>query len=100
MILSPQDDAGNIRDVFPMDQPDVARDLLAMAVQLGRRQGLSSLTFTFLKSNPLLPSLQQFGFRQRSGFSQMYGYAPESSALRPIILDADSWWLTVGDRDV
>jgi hypothetical protein len=100
LVMCIDQNQGTIKDLFPMDRPDVARDLLALAVQQGRKQGLNSLSFTLLKSNPLISSLTQFGFRQRSGLSQMFGYAPESSELRTKILDADGWWLTVGDRDV
>ncbi|QDT46434.1 hypothetical protein Pan258_04530 [Symmachiella dynata] len=100
LVMTTQQDMGVIKDLFPMDRPEVARDLLATAIRQGRKQGLNSLSFTMLCSNPLVSSLVKFGFRQRSGLSQMYGYAPESSELRATLLDVNAWWLTVGDRDV
>jgi len=89
-----------IKDLFPMDHPEVARDLLSKLSQVSRKENANSLSFTLLESNPLISVLEEFGFHQRSGVSEMYGYATEESGLRERVLTADSWLLTVGDRDV
>lgn len=100
LVFVVQDEVGYLKDLFPMNDPQVARDLLSKATRIGRKLGLSSLSFTLLNSNPLLPALADFGFRERSGSSQMFGYAPPESSLASVVLDAASWWITVGDRDV
>lgn len=90
----------SVKDVYPADCRDVVGDLVAAAIREGRRRGVRSVSFTALETNPLIPVFAEFGFRERPGSSEMFGYAAEASPLRARVLDKQAWWVTVGDRDV
>ncbi|MEX0827501.1 MAG: hypothetical protein WD005_00965, partial [Haliea sp.] len=90
----------NVKDVFPPGNSSSVRDLIAEAIRLGYRRRVASISFTALEGNPVLPLFEEFGFRLRQDGSQMFAYAPAASPIREMITRAESWYLTVGDRDV
>ena len=90
----------NIKDVFPPARPAAVRDLIAAAIREGYRRGSASVSFTALEGNPLLPTFEEFGFRPRPDGSQMFAYSPPNSPCREDLAKPESWYLTVGDRDV
>jgi len=67
---------------------------------VGRSRGARSVSVIALESHPDLLRLRRFGFRERSDWSTSVTYAPERWACRGSVLDAASWYMTVGDRDV
>lgn len=99
-VLSSDGITASMKDIFPMDNRQVARDLLSEIVRHARRSGLNSVSFTLLAENPLVSILSEFGFRIRSETSQMFSYAAESCDFTNGGPPAGPWWITVGDRDV
>lgn len=100
LLFIVQGDAASIKDVFPPNDETVARDLIAAMIREGRRLGLKSVSITTLEGNPFDARFAEFGFRRRLESSQMFAYARADSPWRDVVLDNDSWFLTVGDRDV
>lgn len=100
LLYSIQDDVMHIKDIFPPTDAIAAGDLVSHALGLARRHNIKSVSFTLLDGPWLSPTLKQFGFRKRAGSSQMFGYARVDDPNRDTILSSNSWFLTVGDRDV
>ncbi|MBX3440140.1 MAG: hypothetical protein KF861_21800 [Planctomycetaceae bacterium] len=100
LVFNIESDSLYIRDVFPADDPAVARDLLAEATRWGRELRLRSATFTVFQGNSILPVLEQFGYRPRAEQSQMFAYAGPQLHSSGVLAQADNWQITVGDRDV
>lgn len=100
LVICRQSETAAIKDLFPMDDAETARDLLSAAGQWARERELASLSFTLLDSNPLIPLLTEFGYRPRGDISEMFAYASRSREIRKSVVDGRSWLLTVGDRDV
>jgi len=100
LLFIAESDVLQIKDVFPPGNEAAARDLIAGVIREGRKRRLQSASITTLEGNSLDPLLAEFGFHPRAETSEMFAYAPESSPLRDVVLDAHSWFVTVGDRDV
>ena len=100
LLFRVEEESASIKDVFPPNDETVARDLIAAMIREGRRRGLKSVSVTTLEGNPWDARFAEFGFRRRPGSSQMFGYASAESPWRDVVLDKQSWFLTVGDRDV
>ncbi len=100
LLFRVEGDSASIKDVFPPNDEAAARDLIAAMIHGGRRRGLKSASMTTLEGNPWDARFAEFGFRLRPESSEMFGYAPADCAWRDIVLDKQSWFLTVGDRDV
>jgi hypothetical protein len=99
LLMTESEGFASIKDLFPAAE-DVASDLLMAAIREGRARGWKGLSFTVLESNPLLRVLERCGFRQRSETSEMYAYGRPESPMSEAVVDAQGWYLTVGDRDV
>jgi len=99
LLITPRRGLGYIYDLFPTNDPPLARALLAAAVRLGRALHLKALSMTLLEKSELLPVLAQMGFRLRPDLSQMFVYAPEGCGGRDFIRSAESWVVSTGDRD-
>uniref|UniRef100_A0A7C4QPF6 GNAT family N-acetyltransferase n=1 Tax=Schlesneria paludicola TaxID=360056 RepID=A0A7C4QPF6_9PLAN len=90
----------HLKDVFPMNRPDVARTLLGALARLGYQQCWRSLSMILLESNPLRNVCELSGFKLRAEKSQMFGYCSPAQPWSHLVYDQHAWWLTVGDRDV
>jgi len=95
-----EDGVAHIKDLFPPGDDTAARDLIAGVIREGRRNRLQSLSVVTLEGNPLDRLFAEFGFLVRPGDSEMFTYAPQQSPLRNTVMDAGSWFISVGDRDV
>jgi len=100
LVFTVDEGVGHIKDLFPPGDETVLRDLIAGVIRIGRQQRLTSLSFAALEGNPVLPLLQEFGFRLRPGTSRMFAYGAEGRPWSESVTDEDAWFLTVGDRDV
>jgi hypothetical protein len=100
LVFLIEDDVFNVKDLFPPNDPSAAADLVAALLRLAWTRGVSSVSFAVLEECPLIPVLKEFGFRQRPGTSEMYGYTPPQKPVHSVVLSRGSWFLTVGDRDV
>jgi hypothetical protein len=99
-LLTIHDDRGYIKDLFFEDDETVVRDLLIASIQWSRQMMLRNLSLTVLDSNPLLAVATEFGFSLRPDGSEMVAYAPPDSRWHDAVVNNDSWFVTVGDRDV
>jgi len=100
LVYTVREDTAHIKDVFPGHVPEITSALLSELARSGYREGLRSASFTALNTNPALATFLQCGYRLREEVSQMYAYAPEASAELAQVYDDQSWYITVGDRDV
>ncbi|HUT89226.1 MAG TPA: hypothetical protein VMY37_07005 [Thermoguttaceae bacterium] len=100
LLFRVEGESASIKDVFPPTDESVARDLTAGMIREGRRRGLKSLSIATLEGNPLDPRFAEFGFRRRPESSEMFAYASPGCPWRDVVLDKQSWFVTVGDRDV
>ena len=91
---------GQIKDVFPPDDPALVAKLLAAALATAWSMGLETLSIVLLDQSPLMGALQQCGFKVRERGSQMYVYTPPSAPWREVLLSPESWFINEGDRDV
>ena len=100
LLFRVEGESASIKDVFPPHDETVARDLIAAMIREGRKRGLKSASVTTLEGNPWDARFAEFGFRRRPDSSQMFAYASPGCPWRDVVLDKQSWFLTVGDRDV
>jgi hypothetical protein len=98
--------------VFTMDGPGaVIKDWLAPDVEawnrlfaacLGelRRRAVQSVSVIALETHRDLPRLRRFGFVRRPGASTAVTYAGSTYPHRSDVTAPESWYMTVGDRDI
>lgn len=98
-VCTTADDLLHLKDLVAAEGP-VRPDLLKAVRDWGQRRGLHALSTILLEGHPLEPDLARFGFVRRPETSNMFGYAPPESPLRSLIAARESWYLSVGDRDV
>jgi len=99
-IFRVNDGVCHLVDLFPVTRRAVTRDLLWRLIRHARQTGLSSISTVALEGHPAEPILREFGFRQRPDTSSMFCYATPTNKLRGMVQSSDSWFLSVGDRDV
>ncbi|MGE0374272.1 MAG: GNAT family N-acetyltransferase [Planctomycetaceae bacterium] len=100
LLFMRTDDQLLVKDVFPPCDPGVLRDLVSAVIREGFRQEMQSVSVTLLEGSPVLSVFEEFGFSLRPDRSRMFAYAPTECPFREDVLQAKSWFLTVGDRDV
>jgi hypothetical protein len=99
-LFTVDDDTVHLKDLFPVTDAGVVRDLLARLIRACRDRRMSSISTVMLEGHPAQRWLEEFGFARRAEGSFMFGYAPEDSDLRDVLLNPASWFATAGDRDV
>ncbi len=100
LIFNWEADALMIRDLFPANDAATVRDLLSEATRWGRERRMRSATFTVFEQHPLVPLLMRSGYRPRAEQSQMFAHVPSRLYQRELLERAETWQITVGDRDV
>jgi hypothetical protein len=90
----------SILDVFASPILPVERDLVNRLINHALELHLTSVTMVMLEGHPMEQVLADFGFMRRPDSSQMFGYAPQHSAWKNTVLARESWYASVGDRDV
>jgi hypothetical protein len=100
LLFMVEGQTANVKDFFPPNDETVARDLIAAVIREGRRRRLKSLSVTTLEGNAWDARFAEFGFGRRPESSRMFAYAAADRPWRDVVRDEQSWFLTVGDRDV
>jgi hypothetical protein len=95
-------DAGvvRVRDALARGGPETYDDLFQALLAEAGRLAAGSVSIVLLEGHPLLPLVHDHGFVRRDSRAEVYLYAAPRDALRPVLYDPASWFLTVGDRDV
>jgi hypothetical protein len=94
-----QGDSAVIRDWMTIDQR--ALDALFVAVlERARMRRCRSVSVVALETHPDLGRLRMFGFCRRPETSTAVSYATDGRPYRTDVINADRWFMTVGDRDV
>jgi hypothetical protein len=99
-IFMVKDRVAHLCDLCAGDSSGTQADLIAGLIDHCRTEGLQSISAVLLEGHTSIGLLEQFGFRRRSETTEMYGYAPEGSALAERLYDPRQWHVGVGDRDV
>jgi Acetyltransferase (GNAT) domain len=96
---SAQGNTAKIKDWVAID-PEAWNALFVTLIGRARARRLQSASVTALETNPDLTRFRRFGFKRRPETSTAISYAPEGRSYRPDVIQADAWFMTVGDRDI
>lgn len=99
IFTQPGDGRAVVTDWLAVDTATWRR-LFATFICEMRGRDASAVSVTLLETHPHIRQLRRFGFIRRPRFSVAVVYAPATYAGRSSVLSADSWYMTVGDRDV
>lgn len=100
VIFLVQDGIAVFKDILYMSSEGIGVALVQKWTKLMRQRGCSSISATFLNSNPVVTLFQKNGFRLRPGDSSVFGYAGNDLLLSQKWTNGVNWYMTVGDRDV
>ena len=96
---SAQGNTAKIKDWVAID-PEAWNALFVTLIGRARARRLQSASVTALETNPDLTRFKRIGFKRRPETSTAVSYAPEGRSYRPDVIQADAWFMTVGDRDI
>jgi glycosyltransferase involved in cell wall biosynthesis len=99
VVWAEQDRAAVVKDWLAADHRAWS-SLFAALVAGARGRELESISVTALETHPDLSRLRRFGFLRRPGSSTAVAYAGDQFPHRRDVMQADAWYMTVGDRDV
>jgi len=97
-VIRHEDDDARIMDLYAGKDRAATEALLAGIVETLRRRGTHTLSAPLLESSPLVPVIKNWGFHARDTAPFVVSTAANDTQNR--VRDAQSWFLTAGDRDV
>ncbi len=97
-IFAHQGEDGRIVDLFGADEPAVLSDLVAEAVAVLCRRGVTTVSAPILASHPNAALLESLGFRARASQPVVTYLSPQALATRTAV-ERPPWYLMDGDRE-
>jgi len=100
LIYCIEDHVAVFKDILCLPDDDVLKALLGYWVKLLRQNKMHSISTILMKTNPVVHSFKQIGFKPRPEISSVHAYANQHNEIYEKWIDGSNWYITVGDRDV
>lgn len=99
IIYFVEDEITFIKDILCVEDEEIKSFLVSSLIQNHKDRNINSMSVTFLETNKWIRIFREFGFMSRESSSVIVYPNPENK-FADYLLDADNWYMTVGDRDV
>ncbi len=86
-------------DIFFDINNDILKNLLTGFIKLARKMDGESISFNFLRTNPQLKLMTDFGFYERKDYRDAVMYGGLKNKFIPECPDWSNWYFTSGDED-
>lgn len=96
-----EDGVAVLKDVFSIENEEVQRNLIGNWIKYLRDREIHSISAIFLNTSKWIKLFENFGFVKRSEeTSSVIVYPNSTNKYATQLLNAENWYMTVGDRDV
>ncbi len=96
-----EDGVAIFKDVFSIENEEIKKNLIGNWIDHLKESGIYSISAIFLNTSKWIKIFEDFGFVKRpEETSSVVVYPNSTNKFATQLLNAENWYMTVGDRDV